>query len=344
MGITKKHFATLATGEDVFLYILEAGEFRACWCDYGARWTSFVMPDARGRRADILLDFSDFSPHVLHPGYYGETIGRFGNRIAGARFALDGVEYPLWRNNGPNHLHGGRVGFGKRLWSGETDTVGGIPAVRFSLESWDGEEGYPGNLSVTVTVTLAATGELAIRYDAKTDRRTPLNLTNHAYFNLAGEGTGVIDDHVIELACDRYLPVDGTAIPLPEAPAKVDATPFDLRSPQRIGQAFGADFPGYDHCFVINKPSLKTPFARVREAGSGRTLEAYTTSPAVQFYTGNFLNGIIGKNGSVYGKHSGFCLETEQYPDAPNRPDFPSCILEPGAAKSDTTKYCFSVQ
>ena len=343
MPVLKKHFATLATGDDVFLYILEAGEFRACWSDYGARWTSFVMPDARGNRADLLLDFSDFSPHVIHQGYFGETIGRFANRIAGARFSLDGVDYPLWRNNGPNHLHGGRVGFGKRLWTGEAATLEGDPAVRFSLKSPDGEEGYPGNLAVTVTVRLAPSGELSIRYDAAADRRTPLNLTNHAYFNLAGEGAGTVDDHIVELACGRYLPADATLIPLLEAPAEVDGTPFDLRTPQRIGQAFGPDFPGYDHCFLIDAPSLETPFARVRDPGSGRALEAYTTSPAVQFYTGNFLNGIMGKNGSIYGKHSGFCLETEQYPDAPNRPDFPSCILEAGKTRSDTTKYCFSI-
>jgi aldose 1-epimerase len=344
MGIIKKHFATLSSGEDVFLYVLEAGEFRACWCDCGARWASFVMPDARGRRADLLLDFSDFSPHVMNRDYFGETIGRFGNRIAGGRFTLDGAEHTLWRNNGPNHLHGGRVGFGKRLWTCETDTIDANPALRFSLESRDGEEGYPGNLSVAVTVTLSASGELTIRYDARCDRRTPLSLTNHAYFNLAGEGTGTIDDHVIELACSRYLPVDTTLIPIPEAPADVQGTPFDLRSPKRIGHSFGADLSGYDHCFVIDKPSLETPFACVSEPLSGRTLKAYTTSPAVQFYTGNSLNGIIGKNGSIYGKRSGFCLETEQYPDAPNRPDFPSCILEAGATRSDTTKYCFSIQ
>lgn len=346
MPAVKKYYGTLSTGEDVHLYALEAGEFKACWCDYGATWNSFVMPDSKGVKDDVLLGFSTFGPYTGEQPYMGATVGRFANRIARASFSLEGTTYPLWVNNGPNHLHGGRRGYSKRLWEGEIDNISGDPAARFTLHSPDGEEGYPGNLDIVVTVSLSAAGELSISYEAESDRLTPVNLTNHAYFNLAGEGSGTILNHELELRCSAYLPVDATLIPLPGHPMKVSGTPFDFRTVKRIGADIGDSLSGYDHCFVIDDSvdgAKAEPFAVVKEYSRGRILTASTTSPAVQFYTGNFLNGIQGKRGSVYGKHSGFCLETQYYPDSPNREDFPPCWAKPGKKWEQTTKYHFSV-
>ncbi|HWR10937.1 MAG TPA: aldose epimerase family protein [Rectinemataceae bacterium] len=343
MSLTKKQFGTLSTGEDVSLYALESGEYRACWSDYGASWLSLVMPDSRGRKDDVVLGFSSFTPYAaVHP-HFGATVGRFANRIAGAKFSLDGKDYGLHANNGANHLHGGRRGFGRRLWRADIATIGGEPALRFSLDSADGEEGYPGNLCVSVTVTLNAQGELGISYEAESDRRTPVNLTNHAYFNLSGEGAGTIAEHELMLRCSHYLPVDAALIPLPGKPTDVSGTAFDFRKGKRIGADLGPALLGYDHCFVIDSLPSGEPFAVATEKAKGRKLTVTTTSPAVQFYTGNHLNGIMGKGGSVYERQSAFCLETQYYPDTPNRPDYPSCYAEPGKKWAQSTQYCFSV-
>lgn len=348
MTVIKKQFGTLPTGEEVSLFLMEAGEFKASWSDYGASWLSFVMPGADGRRDDLLLGFSSFSPLAqVHP-YFGATVGRFANRIAKAKFSIGSKEYPLFANNGPNHLHGGRKGFSRKLWDSEIDSVSGSPALRFTLRSPNGDEGYPGNLSVSVLITLTADGEVGIAYEAQSDSLTPVNLTNHAYFNLRGEGAGTILDHELRLSCSRYLPVDSSLIPLAGEPRDVGGTAFDFRRSKCIGADLDASVDGYDHCFMIDgrkegQAGAGEPFATVIERGSRRKLEVSTTSPAVQFYTGNFLNGIMGKNGSVYDKHAGFCLETQYCPDSPNRPDYPSCWIQPGALWISETKYHFSI-
>lgn len=345
MSVEKKHFGTLASGEDVSIFILKAGEYTATLSDYGATWLSLLMPDRNGNYDDVLLGFSSLAPYTGQHPYFGATVGRFANRIANAQFVLDGRKYPLFANDGANHLHGGRRGFDKRVWGHETATAKNEPGVRFSLTSNDGEEGYPGTLVVDVTFTLSDLGEFTIAYSARCDSRTPVNLTNHAYFNLAGEGKGTILRHEVRLLSSRYLPVSDDLIPLDGVPRPVDGTPFDFRQAKAIGKDFSAGFAGYDHCFVIDsgvKPMQ--PFAFVREPTGGRELQVSTTLPAVQFYTGNSIGAVIGKRGSVYGRHSGFCLETEQYPDSPNRPDFPSCILSPGEAWNHETRYSFDVQ
>jgi len=344
MSLSKKQFGTLSTGEDVSLYLLESGDFKASWCDYGASWLSFIMPDKRGVKDDVILGFSSFPPYAAKHPYFGATVGRVANRIADSKFMLDGKEYRLFTNDGKNHLHGGRRGLGRSLWKGEMDLVDGDPAVRFSLFSADGEEGYPGNLTIAVTILLNRNGELSISYEAESDRRTPLNLTNHAYFNLLGEGAGTIMNHELTLRCSHYLPANSSLIPLPGKPANVSGTAFDFQRPKLIGKDIGQGLSGYDHCFVIDAPDLQKPFAIVSEETLGRQLSVSTTSPAVQFYTGNFLDGILGKNGSVYGKHAGFCLETQYYPNSPNRPDFQSCLVEVGGKWHHGTKYSFSIR
>jgi aldose 1-epimerase len=301
-----------------------------------------MTPDSKGAKSDVLLGFSSFAPYASAHPYFGATVGRFANRIGSARFSLSGKEYTLWANNGPNHLHGGRIGFNRKLWSAEAGSVAGMDSIRFSLESPDGDEGYPGMLKAAVTVSLSGDGELTLRYEADSDRPTPVNLTNHAYFNLSGEGKGTILGHKLTLRCSRYLPVDATLIPLPGAPREVSGTAFDFRNPKLIGADLGSSLGGYDHCFVIDHPSEREPFAVVEDGSSDRTMAVSTTLPAVQFYTGNNLNGIMGKGSSVYGVHSALCLETECYPDSPNRQDFPSCIVEPGKRLESVTKYRFS--
>lgn len=350
MTVIKKQFGTLATGEEVALFLMEAGEFKAGWSDYGASWLSFVMPDSHGKRDDLLLGFSSFSPYTqVHP-FFGATVGRFANRIANAEFSIGANQYRLFANNGANHLHGGRRGFSRRLWDSETDSISGNPALRFTLRSPDGDEGYPGTLKVSVLVSLSPDGELRIAYEAQSDSLTPVNLTNHAYFNLGGEGSGNILDHEMRLACSHYLPVDTGLIPLVGAPRDVGGTAFDFRKAKRIGAELGPSLEGYDHCYMVDRAkgadvgsSALEPFATVIEPGSRRRLDVSTTSPAVQFYTGNSLNAIMGKHGSVYGKHAGFCLETQYCPDSPNRPDFPSCWLRPGEVWNHETRYHFSV-
>ncbi|MBN2873771.1 MAG: galactose mutarotase, partial [Spirochaetales bacterium] len=276
-----------------------------------------------------------------HP-YMGASVGRFANRIGGARFELDGTEYRLAANNGVSHLHGGLKGFDRRLWKAEVAAEDGEPVVRMELTSLDGDQGYPGRLDVVAVFALRANGTLAIRYEARSDAATPVNLTNHAYFNLRGEGDGTILGHELELCASRYLRVDETLIPVPGEPASVEGTAFDFRKRKPIGKDIVAA-GGYDHCFVVDgwNGSDLLRVASVIEPESGRTLEAYTDMPGVQFYSGNFVRDVRGKRGSIYDVHSGFCLEAEYYPDSPNRPDFPSCIVKPESPYSHRIEYLF---
>ena len=321
--------------------------------NYGAIITSLKVPDRTGKAADVVLGFDQPARYwaAPPPPYFGSIVGRYGNRIAKAQFALGGRTYKLAANNGPNHLHGGVRGFDKVMWDMSTRNAADGSSVVFTRTSPNGEEGYPGNLRVTVTYTLTEKNEVIIDYRATTDRATPVNLTQHSYFNLAGEGSGDILSHQLTVNADRYTPVDDTLIPTGEL-APVEGTPFDFRTATAIGARIDADNAqikagkGYDHNYVLNRKGTGPQLAaRLTDPGSGRTLEIATTEPGVQFYSGNFLDGTIkGKAGHVYAHRSGLCLETQHYPDSPNQKNFPSTILEPGKVYSSRTIWTFSAK
>ena len=318
---------------------------------YGATIASISVPDRQGRVDDVVLGFESLAGYLSDNPYFGAVVGRYGNRIAGGTFTLDGETYTLARNNGPNHLHGGLTGFDKVIWKGSVHTEGDSVLVRYQYVSRDREEGYPGTLSVSVTYTLTPGNELIVDYDATTDKATPVNLTQHSYFNLSGEGSGDILDHVLSLNASHFTPVDSTLIPTGEI-RPVKGTPFDFKTaPARIGARIRDDNPqlaiggGYDHNFVLNTGrDTLVHAASVYEPGSGRTLDVWTTEPGVQLYTGNFLDGIMGKNFHTYGRHGGFCLETQHYPDSPNQPDFPSPILRPEERYASRTVFAFGTR
>jgi aldose 1-epimerase len=320
---------------------------------YGGTVTRLLAPDRNGELADIVLGHEWLEAYLAGTPYFGAIVGRYGNRIAEGRFTLDGKEHRLAVNNGPNHLHGGLKGFDKVVWAAEPYSSEAESGVALTYVSADGEEGYPGELTVRVTYALTAGGELRIDYEATTDAPTVVNLTHHGYWNLAGHGSGDILGHELTLHADRFTPVDGTLIPTGELRA-VDGTPFDFRSPTEIGARIGADDEqltfggGYDHNFVLEgwRPDGELrPAAVLRDAPSGRTMEVLTTEPGVQFYSGNFLDGSdIGKGGVVYERRTGLCLETQHYPDSPNQPDFPSVVLRPGETYRSTTVYRFSAE
>lgn len=343
-GVTRTQSSTLVGGTPVEVFTLTnaaGAEVKAT--TYGGIITSWRVPDRRGQLADIVLGYDDPAAYVKdNSPYFGAIVGRYGNRIAKARFALGGRTYPLAANNGVNHLHGGVQGFDKVLWHGEA--LRGGAGVAFTRTSVDGEEGYPGNLKARITYTLTDKSELVIAYEATTDKPTVVNLTQHTYFNLAGQGD--ILGHVLRINADRYTPVDETLIPTGEM-AAVDKTPFDFRQPTAIGARIKSEHPqmqfgrGYDHNWVLARsgPGLSLA-ADVYEPTSGRTLQVRTTEPGVQFYTGNFLDGTItGKNGRVYQQRSGFCLETQHFPDSPNQPTFPSTTLRPGETYRSRTVF-----
>jgi len=348
-SVTRTPFGKTADGTAVEVFTLTNAnglELRAI--TYGGIITSLKVPDRTGALGDIVLGFDSLDGYLKDHPFFGAIIGRYGNRIARGRFLLDGQEYKLATNNGPNHLHGGPRGFDKQVWSAEI-----LPSnntVAFTRTSADGEEGYPGNLKVEVTYTLTDNNELIVFYRATTDKATPVNLTQHSYFNLAGEGSGDILGHSLMLNADRYTPVDSALIPTGEL-APVEGTPFDFRTPTRIGERIDQAHPqitngqGYDHNWVLNKESNALSMAaRVTEATSGRTLEVATTEPGVQFYAGNFLDGTLtGKSGRPYPRRSGFCLETQHYPDSPNHPNFPSTIITPGQEYRTRTVFTFGV-
>jgi len=320
---------------------------------YGGIITSLKVPDRAGKPGDIVLGFDKPESYWADPPppFFGAIVGRYGNRIGKGKFTLDGKPYSLATNNGVNHLHGGNKGFDKVLWTITTkDAPEGSQAI-FSRTSKDGEEGYPGNLQVRVTYTLTEKNELIVDYHATTDKATPVNLTQHSYFNLAGEGTGDILGHQLTIDADRYTPVDDTLIPTGEL-APVQGTPFDFRQPTAIGARIDQDNPqlkngkGYDHNWVLTRKGTGLQHAaRLTDPKSGRTMDVATTEPGLQFYSGNFLDGTIkGKAGHVYAHRSGLCLETQHFPDSPNKPNFPSTILQPGKAYESRTVFTFSVK
>ena len=348
--ITKTSFGKTAAGENVDLYTLKnIHGMEARITNYGGIVVSLTAPDRNRAYADVVLGFNDLENYLTkNDPYLGAIIGRYGNRIARGRFKLNGVEHKLAVNNGENHLHGGIKGFDKVVWTGREMKTPNGPAVVLSYLSKDGEEGYPGNLRVRVTYTLTNKNELRIDYSATTDKATVINLTHHSYFNLLGEGNGNILDHRVTINGDRFLPTDAGSIPTGEL-AKVAGTPFDFLKPTAIGARIEQDHEqlkfgnGYDHTWVINgRPGTLRHAATVTEPSQGRVMEVWTTEPGVQFYTGNFLDGsLTGKSGKPYPRRSGFCLETQHYPDSPNQPSFPTTTLRRGATYRSTTIYRF---
>jgi len=310
--------------------------------NYGTIITELHAPDRQGKNQDVVLGFDHLEPYLTKHPYFGATVGRVANRIAKGRFELDGKTHTLAINDGPNHLHGGLKGFDKMRWKAEPQAGA---AVKFTYTSPDGEEGYPGALAVSVTMTLTEANELRIDYLATADQPTPVNLTNHSYFNLAGSGD--VLGHELWIAADHYTPVDETRIPTGEIKS-VKGTPMDFTSPQPIGSRFvqlHVKPVGYDNNFVLNSGGKGLALAaRVREPKSGRVLETYTTQPGVQLYTSNFLDGsLTGKQGFAYRQHCAFCLETQHFADSVNHPNFPSVILRPGQTYSHATVYKFTV-
>jgi aldose 1-epimerase len=342
MSITRESFGQTSEGKPVDAFILEnVSGVRVKVINYGATLVSGEAPDRDGHKADVVLGFDDITGYQSSDNpYFGSCCGRYANRIAQGKFTLDGEEYSLAINNGSNSLHGGLVGFDKKIWDAEV--VGS--SVKMSLVSPDGEEGYPGTLRVTVTYSLNNDGELRIDYTAQTDKKTVLNLTNHSYFNLSGSGT--VLGHNIRINADRYTVLDDGSIPTGEL-GQVAGSEMDLRVPTLIGKNIDVvQGLGYDHNYCINQASEGelTLAAAAVDPDSGRTLECWTTEPGVQFYTANYLDGVKGKGGACYNKQEGFCLETQHWPDSPNRPDFPSTELVPGRTYTQTCIYKFGVK
>jgi len=349
-GVQQKPFGT-RDGRPVNLYTLTNShgvEVHAM--NYGGIILSIRVPDRKGQMADVVLGHDTMEGYIPNPPYFGAIVGRYANRIANGQFTLDGKTYTLPKNDGPNTLHGGTTRtFDKVVWDAEP--LRGKTGVAFSYLSKDGEEGFPGNLKVKVTYTLTDANELILDYEATTDKATPINVSQHSYFNLKGEGNGDILDHEIMLNADKFTPVDKNLIPTGEL-RSVKGTPFDFTTSTKIGSRIDDSYEqlqlghGYDHNFVINRKGSGLELAaRVYEPTTGRVLEVSTTQPGVQFYTGNFLDGTItGKNGHVYKRRYGFCLETQHFPDSPNHPDFPNTILKPGEKFHQTTVFKFSAK
>jgi aldose 1-epimerase len=347
--VAREPFGTMPDGKTVERFTLtNANGLELKAISYGGIITSLRVPDREGQLDDIVLGFDNLDGYLKDHPFFGAIIGRYGNRIGKGQFTLAGKTYKLATNNGPNHLHGGVKGFDKVLWT--VEPVAGANALAFSRTSVDGEEGYPGNLRVRVTYTLTDKNELVVEYHATTDKATPVNLTQHSYFNLAGQATGDILGHELMLNADRYTPVDDTLIPTGEL-APVAGTPFDFRKSTAIGARIDNDDPqlkagkGYDHNWVLARKGTGLQLAaRVFEPKSGRTMAIATTEPGIQFYSGNFLDGTLtGKGGAVYKHRTGLCLETQHYPDSPNKPKFPTTILRPGAEYRTRTVFTFGV-
>jgi len=347
-SLTKMEFGKTPDGTPVELYVLKNGQITVKVMTYGAIITEIDAPDRNGKEGDVVLGFDRLEGYLgTHP-YFGATVGRVANRVAKGKFTLNGQEYSLAVNNGPNSLHGGLKGFDKVIWKAEPVNRPEGPSVKLTYRSPDGEEGYPGNLDVSVQFTVTEQDELKIEYSASTDKATPINLSNHSYFNLAGRTTEPILGHELLLAANHYTPVDETLIPTGEI-APVAGTPLDFTKPTDIGariKELEGEPAGYDHNFVLESGGKSLALAaRVYEPKTGRVMEMSTTEPGVQFYTGNFLDGTItGKDGIVYRKHHAFCLEAQHYPDSIHHANFPSAILEPGKTYTQTTIYKFSAK
>jgi aldose 1-epimerase len=346
MTFATSHFGRSDDGVDVHLHRLSNDHgLVLSVTDFGACIVALEAPDREGRLANINLGYPSLEGYLVNSPYFGATVGRFCNRIAGGRFSLDGSAYRLATNEGPNHLHGGMRGFNRVIWTPEPLREAGRIGVVFSYLSEDGEEGYPGRLSARVTYALTEGGEFITEFSATIDRPCPVNLTNHCYWNLGGVGSGTVYDHELWIDADRYLPTDDSQIPTGEL-AKVEGLPFDFRKPATIGSrlsGIGAEPPGYDHCYVLRDPvGGRVPVVRVRHPASGRVMELRTSQPGLQLYTGNHLDGSPASGGHLL--HEGFCLETQGFPDSPNQARFPSTILRPGQIYRQETVIRFGVE
>jgi aldose 1-epimerase len=348
-SITEKPFGNYNNAAVAEYTITNSSGMQAGILNYGGTITKLITPDKKGKMGDVVLGFETFSGYTQkNEPYMGALVGRYANRIANAKFTLDGKPYKLAPNNFGNSLHGGNVGFDKVIWNVEKI---GDSSLRLTYQSKDGEEGYPGNLNVQVIYTLGSDNSLKIDYTATTDKATPVNLTNHSYFNLSAGKDSTILDHVLQLNADKYTPVNDQLIPTGQI-ADVKGTPMDFTSAKAIGKDIGNVKGGFDHNWILNKNGGDPDSYREQEAatvfnpGSGRFMEVFTTQPGIQFYSGNFLNGAlqVTKGGRVYNPHAGLCLETQHYPDSPNKPSFPSTILKPGETYRQTTVYKFSVK
>ena len=343
-GITKSDFGNV-DGKPVYLYTLtNAKGDQVKITNYGGIVTSWVSPDKNGKKTSAVLGFDSLSNYLAGHPFFGALAGRYANRIAKGKFKIGDSSYTLATNNGANHLHGGIKGFDKQVWDASV-TNDSVPVLSLSYTSKDMEEGYPGNLKANVIYTLSDDDGLQIEYNAETDKPTVLNLTNHSYFNLTGDHANTILDHKLMIKADYYTPVDTGLIPTGELKA-VKGTPFDFNTPEKIGARIARVPGGYDHNFVLNRTDSSLQLVvTVTDSLSGRKLEVFTTQPGVQFYTGNFLDGSIkGSDGKPFNKNSGFCLETQHFPDSPNRPKFPTTLLKPGEKYHTITKYRLSVE
>ncbi|MDZ8118713.1 aldose epimerase family protein [Pontiella agarivorans] len=343
MAITATHFGTTRDGLDVTAFTLECGSVKARIMNYGATVLSIECPDRDGNVADVVCGFDTLSEYQsdINP-YFGACCGRYANRIAQGQFTLDGKDYTLAVNNAPNALHGGLVGFDKKVWDAEI--IG--DAVKMTLVSPDGDEGYPGTLTVSVTYTLSAEGEFRLDYEATTDRKTVLNLTNHSYFNLGGHNSGSVHDQLICIHADRYTEVDEHSTPTGNL-LPVEGTEMDLTKPTPIGKRIAeVQGRGYDHNYCINQAEsgALTLAAVASDPQSGRRMECWTTEPGVQFYAANYVENVTGKGGAVYNIQESFCLETQHWPDSPNQPEFPTTELAPGEVYTQTSIYKFGLE
>lgn len=351
LSIEKTNFGSLSSGEEVQLFTLRNSQgMEVGILDYGGIITSLLAPDQTGQYEDVVLGFESLDDYETRNPYFGALVGRYANRIAGGRFSLDGKEYQLVQNNGNNHIHGGTKGFDKVIWNAKPIEYADRVSLELSYTSKDMEEGYPGNLACIVTYTLTESNELQVTYRAATDKKTVVNLTQHAYFNLSGDFSKTILDHKLFISADEFVPVNKELIPYGEY-AAVAGTPFNFNSHKQIGRDIEdsheqiAIGKGYDHSWVLKDYNSKIrKVASVLHPETGRVLEVFTTEPGMQLYTGNFLDGTLpAKGGGTYARRSGFCLETQHHPDSPNQPSFPSVVLEPGQTYRSETLFRFRV-
>jgi aldose 1-epimerase len=348
MSIQKSEYGKTQDGQTVELYTLTNNKgMVAKVMTYGAIITELEVPDRHGKNANIVLGFKDLKDYLERNPFFGAVAGRYANRIAKGQFTLDGKTYHLFVNNGPNSLHGGKKGFDKKVWKAEPKEMPDGPSVALTYVSPDGEEGYPGTLTTTCTYTLGNDNSFKYEFVATTDKPTVVNLANHSYFNLAGEGSGTVLDQIMQINADRYTAVDSTLIPTGEI-KRVKGTPLDFTTPHAIGERINqiGEIGGYDHNYILNAPG-PTPglAARMKDPKSGRVMEVLTTQPGVQFYSAIHLGGnLVGPSGKKYVKYGAFCLETQHYPDSPNHPEFPSTVLRPGEKYDQITVFKFSAE
>ncbi len=344
-SVSKEYFGELESGEKIEQISLSNGRGTTVQVlSWGGIVRSITTPDRSGERADIVLGYDSLKEYESRHPYFGTITGRFANRIARGEFTIEGKRYELATNDGPNHLHGGVVGFDRKIWQTEISSSDEAAVLRLTMTSPDGDQGYPGEVATEVTYTLSVNNDLRIDYSANTTKATPINLTNHSYFNLSGHNSGPVIGHSLQLFAEYYLPVDQTQIPTGEM-APVVESPFDFSVPKLIGARIHEVGAGYDHNFVISgAPNSLRPVALVYEPRTGRTLEVFSTKPGVQLYTGNNLQNERGKQGAIYQRHHGFCLETQHYPDSINQPGFPSSVLRPEEHYKHTTIFRFFVE